>query len=710
MNYRSKILYSLTCLAGLANAGSQPLFENSDFEKGDLTNWTAEGGAMIMQPTKGDQMQARKQGSTNIQGEYWIGTGEKYTGKEGRPGMKQGNVSIGRLVSKEFTVSKPYINFRIAGSDDHNGVGVNLIIDGQELMGTSSLKRGEIMSPISLDVRKYQGKKAQIVIFDQHQGHFGFVSVDDFQASKQANKTVLIPIKKPKLKNEWATFPEYKRVGYDQTLRPQFHFTSRIGWLNDPNGMVYSDGEWFMYFQHYAKGNANGPKSWGSSVSKNLMNWKQFDHAINPYDNVMWEGGNRHAIWSGSAVVDINNALGKQKADTKTLFALYTATHTNKDKQVEFFQGGMYSTDKGRTWTVINDGKPVIPHQKGRSGSQRDPRVFYYEPGGYYVTIMMVGGKDRAVRLWKSDDLLNWEFLSDISNKAAECIDMYTVAVDGNPNNMKWVIADAGTYYEVGYFDGRNWKGFGDRSPNNKSDKKKDRLKFDYGDSYYAAQVFNQGPDGRVVHIGWLSSKQSGYRPFLDAGMPFTQQMSIPAEITLKSTPEGIRMYRNPVAEIAEMYIKSHRFEKISTDQANAKLAQLDLELIDATFNFKATHNIDFHVRGLKISYDKEKQVLRFINSKRVEGEKAAHALGKRNKHPYRDNGIREIPTPSIDGKVKIRVLVDRASLEIFVNDGQAAASFVVVPDPANRKIRISGNTEFNSIEVNELASIWTNQ
>ncbi|EDM28150.1 SacC [Lentisphaera araneosa HTCC2155] len=272
---------------------------------------------------------------------------------------------------------------------------------------------------------------------------------------------------------------------------------------------------------------------------------------------------------------------------------------------------------------------------------------------------------------------------------------------------MKWVIADAGTYYEVGDFDGRNWKGFGDRSPNSKSDKKKDRLKFDYGDSYYAAQVFNQGPDGRVVHIGWLSSKQSGYRPFLDAGMPFTQQMSIPAEITLKSTSEGIRMYRNPVAEIAEMYIKSHRFEKISTDQANAKLAQLDLELIDATFNLKATQNIDFHVRGLKISYDKEKQVLRFFNSKRVEGEKAAHALGKRKKHPYRDNGIREIPTPSIDGKVKIRVLVDRASLEIFVNDGQAAASFVVVPDPANRKIHISGNTEFNSIEVNEIASIW---
>ena len=120
---------------------------------------------------------------------------------------------------------------------------------------------------------------------------------------------------------------------------------------------------------------------------------------------------------------------GETKGDIKTLFALYSATHE------KFFQSGAYSTDKGRTWTKINGGKPVIPHQDGFSKGQRDPRVFYYAPGKCYYTIMMIGGPERKVRLWKSTNLLDWEHAFDIPNKAAECIDMYRVAVDGDPNN-----------------------------------------------------------------------------------------------------------------------------------------------------------------------------------------------------------------------------------------------------------------------------------
>lgn len=147
-----------------------------------------------------------------------------------------------------------------------------------------------------------------------------------------------------------------------------------MGWLNDPNGMVYYDGEWHMCFQHHAKGNISGPKSWGNAVSRDLMHWQQLPHAINPYPNVKWEQGAIHAIWSGSAVVDGLNALGKQHGEVKTLFAIYTATHTGEDKKAAFFQAGAFSTDKGRTWSKINGGRPLIDHQPDGEEGSATPR------------------------------------------------------------------------------------------------------------------------------------------------------------------------------------------------------------------------------------------------------------------------------------------------------------------------------------------------
>jgi fructan beta-fructosidase len=510
----------------------------------------------------------------------------------------------------------------------------------------------------------------------------------------------------PALTDQWSTFPLYSQVGYDQSLRPQFHFTSRMGWLNDPNGMVYYDGEWHMFFQHYAKGNGNGPKSWGTAKSPDLMHWTQYDHVFNPYPNVKIKDGNNHAIWSGSAIVDKNNVLGKQIGDTKTIFATFTATHNN-GKANEFFQVGGYSTDKGRSFTMMHDGKPMIDHMHGLDRGQRDPRVFWHEETQSYMMIMMIGGPDRAVRLWRSDDLMNWDVLFDIPNKSAECIDMYNVAVDGDPENRKWVIADAGSHYEVGDFDGKSWNGFGDKDSAGK------RLRFEYGDCYYAAQAFNQAPDGRIIHIGWLRSDKLGYRPFLNADMPFTQQMSIPTEITLRNTPDGIRMFRNPVKEIKALYVKSGSLKDLTAGQANAKLKGFQPELIDLTLRFVAGKDFTLNLRGNRIKYAAEAGEFVFENTARVVGEMAGMlSRPKDRQRPYRDQGIRRIPASALDGVVSLRALVDRASLELFVNDGAAAATFVVVADADDRTIAIEGNDslQIESLVVNELRSIWAAQ
>ncbi len=701
------ILSGCAVLARSVQAG-ELLFPNSDFETGTLENWTAKGDAFTVQPTKGDNPTARKRrDSAEQQGDYWIGTFEKYDGKTGKPGDKRGDDPTGTLTSIPFTIEKTYITFRVGGGPDASKVGVRLLCDGETTVMSAGFA-SETMKVVSFNASEFIGKEAQIVIVDQAERGWGHVNADDFRGSDSIQGKLAFAVEGKVLERELApgeedpsfrTFDSYRQVGYDQALRPQFHFTSRVGWLNDPNGMVYYDGEWHMLFQHYAKGNASGAKSWGNAVSTDLMHWQQLPHAINPYAKVDGSDG-IHAIWSGSAVVDVLNALGKQEGDTRTLFALYSAT--NK----EFFQGAACSTDRGRTWTRINDGKPVIPHQEGYSKGQRDPRIFYYAPGRFYVTIMMVGGKERAVRLWKSTDLLNWEHIFDIPNKAAECIDMYEIPVDGDPANKKWVISNAGTGYEVGEFNGESWKGYGTKDKNNRP------FRFDYGDAYYAAQAFNQGPGHRVVHIGWLPSKRF-YRPFLDADMPFTQQMSIPAEITLRTTPDGIRMFRNPVREIETLYKTTTRIGNCTFREANAKLAELSPELIDMTLRLKPKSDVTLSVRGLPVRYDLAKQQFEFINvQKGAAMLVAAKAGGKRAPKmpkPGQIMGLKQIPAPLQDGAVVLRALVDRASLELFINDGQAAASFVTVPEPDNRRIRLEGPEDqpIQSGVVNELKSIW---
>ena len=685
------------------------LFENSDFEKGTLENWKAEGDAFTVQPTKGDNPIARRRKEPAMQqGDYWIGTYEKYDGKTGKPGARRGDKPTGTLTSIPFTVEKKFIVFRVGGGSRVAEVGVKLVCDGKEKTLPAG-SNSETMRPVSVDVSEFLGKEVQLVIYDHATKGFGHVNADDFRAADKlaGNAVKAAPLAAAEEPVNYDNFDTYLDIGYDQTLRPQFHFSSRKNWLNDPNGMVYYDGEWHMYFQHVAIANNTGPKSWGSAVSTDLIHWEQLPHAIVPYPSTKPDESDRdHTIWSGSAVVDVHNALGKQKGNVKTLYAIYTATHRSTDHKSGFFQAAAYSTDKGRTWTKINDGGPMIDYQQGYTLGQRDPRIFYYAPGKYHVVIMMVGGKERAVRLWKSTDLMNWEIMGDIPNKAAECIDMYTVAVDGDKNNMKWVIADAGTHYEVGDFDGRNWKGDNPLDEKGRSIKEK----FDFGDSYYAAQVFNQAPDGRVVHIGWLRSKQQGFRPFLEAGMPFTQQMSVPAEITLRTTPDGIRMFRNPVKEIEKLHVKTDRFKNLSAKEANAKLTQLSPELIDMTIEFAPQGNLALNVRGLEISYDAANEEFSFTNTARVEGERAvAKTRPAKKQKPYKDDGFRAIPAPAVNGTVKLRVLVDRVSLELFANDGQAAASFVVVPKADNRSISIKSpdKLKIKSLVVNELKSAW---
>ena len=491
----------------------------------------------------------------------------------------------------------------------------------------------------------------------------------------------------PRFNKKHMTFESYKDVGYDQKYRPQFHFTSRKNWLNDPNGLVYYDGEWHMYFQHVSIKNGDGPKSWGHAVSKDMLHWEQLPHAILPYKSGSGKGG---VIWSGSAVVDHNNSLGKQVGDTKTLVAYFTLTAGPME------QCAAYSTDKGRTYTLINDGDPVVPNQ-GIWKGERDPKVFWHEATKKWIMAVIVAGPDKLVRIWNSDDMVNWTKTGDFSRNFVECFDMYELPLDGNKNNTKWVCNDAAFYYQIGDFDGSVFK----------SDNK--MLLGDWGGrrffkAFYASQTFNNSPDGRVYQIAWLKGAGKN-NPFKKHELPFTQQMSFPCELTLKSTAEGERMYRWPIDGIKKLYKKSHTFENLTTaSKASAAVSGIKGDLVDMIVEFEPSGDdlVTFNICGLDVVYG---------NSTMFPDKNGKMVKVKSIEFRDIDRGtdLIKIPAPSVDGKVNLRILLDRLSIEMFVNEGAYVAASYCLPtsDKISFKVSKGDDLKINSLVVNELNSIW---
>lgn len=463
---------------------------------------------------------------------------------------------------------------------------------------------------------------------------------------------------------EMQTFDTYHDVGYNHNLRPQFHFSSLKGWLNDPNGMVWYDGEYHLYFQHNPKDVKWGNMTWGHAVSTDMVHWKQLPHAILPY------GGG--TIYSGTAVIDHNNILGKQTGDTKTLVAYFSFA-----KQ-PFYQAAAYSTDKGRTFTLVNDGGPVVSNQ-GFDRSERDPKVLWHEESQKWVLILWVirGKKEGTpkeklgkVRFFTSENMVDWEVASDFNREwVFECMDFVELSVDGDKNNKKWLLYDASFDYEIGDFDGKIFT----------TDKKV--YKGDTGANFYAAQSFNNSPDDRTVMIGWM--KQGGNSIFLKEKMPFNQQMSFPTTMELRTTNEGIRLYRWPVKEIQNLYVKSHKFKNLTAKKVEKQFGNIQAELIDMSIEFEPISSFDINIRGLKVSYIKSSKEIVF--------------------------GKSILKAPEVDGKVKLRILLDRASIELFVNEGAEISTNYAVPEANNKRISISaeGELKINSLIVNELKSSW---
>ena len=482
---------------------------------------------------------------------------------------------------------------------------------------------------------------------------------------------------------EYQTFPSYNDTGYDQDLRSQFHFSSIKGWNNDPNGMVFYNGEYHLYFQHNPKSVNWGNMTWGHAVSKDMVHWKQLNHAILPYRN--------GTIFSGSAIVDNNNSLGKNTDSKKAIVAFFTHANNSwgdknrlKQEPSWFYQSAAYSLDDGRTFNLINEGHGVIPNQ-GFDQGERDPKVLWHEETQKWILILWVKRGDDTfsgpntgsgnpkkmgrVRFFESFDLINWRKLSDFDrNWVFECMDFVELAVDGDNSNKKWLLYDASFDYEIGDFDGKEFVtdknvGIGD-----------------YGNNFYAGQTFNNSPDERTIIIGWMPTRDNDI--FTENKMPWNQQMSFPSTMELRTTENGIKLFRNPIKEIENLYNKTHSYNNKSINYINRSLARISPELIDLSLNFKPIENDEFriNIRGQEIIYKNQN----FI---------------------FQDT---KVPAKRRNGKTSIRVLLDRSSIEIYVNEGENIMTTYAVSNKKNKDVSLSSNRNMKiNLKLNELKSSW---
>lgn len=438
---------------------------------------------------------------------------------------------------------------------------------------------------------------------------------------------------------------------YREPLRAQFHFSPKRGWNNDPNGLSFYHGEYHLFFQHNPYGWSWGNMHWGHAVSTDLVHWRELTDVMAP-DQL-------GAMFSGSAVVDHKNTSGFGSVEHPAQVLIYTAAGP------EAVQCLAYSTD-GRAYTKFT-ANPVL---KQITPGNRDPKVIWYEPEQKWVMSLYVRTNDvDSICFLDSKNLKDWTLLSRIDGYF-ECPDFFELPLDGDPNQRKWVLTAANSEYQVGRFDGIRFTPETNKLPGQR------------GRGFYAAQTFSNIPksDGRRIQIGWLQTETRG--------MPFNQSMTVPLELNLVSTPDGPRLTWTPVKELASLRSKSKHFNPFTLEPAHKNpLAGFDAELVELTAAVQPNPSgqLLFNVRGAKIACDFAK-------------------------HEIIVNGHRA-PAPSPIGGLKLTILCDRTSLEIFAGDGLSYVPISFQPDPANRSLSIEArdaNIQISQLDIHELKSAWS--
>jgi fructan beta-fructosidase len=333
--------------------------------------------------------------------------------------------------------------------------------------------------------------------------------------------------------------------------RPHFHFAPARNWMNDPNGLIFYRGKYHLFFQYNPEGDQWGNMSWGHATSTDLISWQEHPVAISYTPT--------HAIFSGSAVVDYFNTTGLGSIENPAMVAIFTAHQHDGLRQS---QSLAYSTDEGLTWQQY-EGNPVLDLEMK---DFRDPKVVWNTVNEAWV-MSVVKPHEYTVAFYQSEDLKQWELLSEFTNKNGtdgvwECPDLFPLTVDGDSSKIKWVLfvsvnpggvtGGSGTQFFIGDWNGKEFI----------ADDLNTRW-LDYGRDNYAGVTFNDAPDNRRIYMGWMNNWE--YAKEIPAN-PARGSMTVPRELSLATIDGKITLMQNPVKEISESAIVNRTFKITPTD------------------------------------------------------------------------------------------------------------------------------------------------
>lgn len=527
--------------------------------------------------------------------------------------------------TREFAISKRYLHLPIKNGAPRRAV--SLLAEGKlQVRNDIELAPGAPDWWAPMDVSAWKGKTISLQVDKLPEDSTGLASIDQSDTLRDTSKD------------------------YREPLRGQFHFSPRRGWNNDPNGLVFYNGEYHLFFQHNPYGWDWGNMHWGHAVSKDLVHWTELGDKLLP--DAMGP------MFSGSAVVDWNNSSGFGKDGKPPLVLLYTAAGNPT------VQCLAHSTD-GRTFTKYS-GNPILQEI---TGGNRDPKVIWHEPTRLWVMTLYVEiNKVHTIHFFTSHNLKDWKFASKTEG-FFECPDFFELPLDGDPAKKKWVLTGASSEYQVGTFDGKSFRPETPKIPGHR------------GRGFYAAQTFSDIPqgDGRRIQMGWFQTPTPG--------MPFNQSMTIPLELGLVSTREGPRLTWTPVRELAELRAKTLHLQPVELKPGAANpLSQLREELLEVRAEFIPSKNseVEFQIRGATIAYNAQKAEW-VVNGHRAQA-------------------------PLVNGKQRLTIYCDRNGLEVFANDGLTYLPMPFLPKADNLSASLEvkqGSANILSLEAYGLKSAW---
>jgi fructan beta-fructosidase len=496
-------------------------------------------------------------------------------------------------------------------------------------------------------------------------------------------------------------FAQSSFAQYDEPHRPQFHFSPPSMWMNDPNGMVYHNGEYHLFYQHYPKEPFWGPMHWGHAVSRDLIHWENLPIALAP-DSLGY-------IFSGSAVFDKHNSTGFGTESNPPLVAMFTYHDPTGEKagRTDYqSQGIAYSLDKGRTWAKYDE-NPGIPNAE-KLKDFRDPKVFWHEETNRWLVVLAAGDR---VRFYSSRDLKNWQMESEFGKGDGshggvwECPDLFPLKVKGT-DRERWVLllsinpggvhGGSATQYFIGDFDGKTFRN--ENPPETV-------LWLDYGRDNYAGVTWSDAPNDRRIFIGWMSNWDYAEKV---PTKNWRGAMTLPRELSLIKTEKGVRIAQNPVLEAYKLRRQKLLVRRNFTVGSEFKLnAQSPLNEIVFEVDLSKTTARDFgislsnkHGENYRIGFNAASNYFYSDRTKAGSNKFADNFAPKKHTAPrIGDHRI-----------LKMRLLFDAASVELFADDGKTALTDIFFPTQDFNDFEIyaqDGTIRLFQLKMWKLKSIW---